>query len=380
MRQVSKAGFLQTSFASYSHVMKPITTFPFSYLPVELVLIILRYYAQPTFDQTAPYSSKSPYSNARALCHFSRAVRRTVLPGLLHTILLGDNDTVRVFVHALHMQKMYAEKANHLRFDYIPHVHKIWIGPHGSRDPPPYRLHRIRASGYTLIERPLAISLLSPVLLAAPSIALDWTSMDLLEGCLEHAWKSRAATHANNEHSPLAPPWNTKTLILSYDSKPPTSGAWWGCLTDTPQGSAFLQSISHLSTTSSTLRSRATSYCMPLWMEVTPWASFKSLQIVSLPYLLAIDPLVKISSLSNSHEIDVHVELLTLPASLLRDHHGCIPKFMKKIKALDQRSFGEEIIQSDGVHLKVLPSGIVLPSDIFWLTHDWRQKVWASML
>ncbi|KAG2133733.1 hypothetical protein DEU56DRAFT_888805 [Suillus clintonianus] len=344
MRQVLKAGFLQTSFASYSHVMKPITTFPFSYLPVELVLIILRYYMQPTFDQTAPYCSNSPYSNARALCHFSRAVRRAVLPQLLHTILLGDNDTVRVFVHALHMQKMYAEKANHLRFDYIPHVHKIWIGPQCQV---PW--------AYTLIERPLSISLLSPVLLAAPSIALDWTSMDLLEGCLEHAWKSRAATHANNEHSP--PPWNTQTLILSHE--PPTSGARWGCLTDTPQGSAFLASISHLSTTTSMLWSSASSYRMPRWMEVTPWASFKSLQIVSLPYLLA------------------YVELLTLPASLLRDHRDCIPSFMKKIKALDH---GEEIIQSDGVHLKALPSGIVLPSDIYWLTLDWQQKVWASML
>ncbi|KAG2137504.1 hypothetical protein DEU56DRAFT_804111 [Suillus clintonianus] len=333
--------------------MKPITTFPFSYLPVELVLIILRYYAQPTFDQTAPHSSKSPYSNARALCHFSRAVRRAVLPELLHTIWLGDDITVTVFVHALHMQQMYAEKANHLRFDYIPHVHKIWIGPHGGRDLSPYRLRRIRA--YTLIERPLAISLLSPVLLAAPSIALHWTSMDLLEGCLEHAWKSCAATHANNEHSP--PPWNTQTLILSHE--PLTSDARWGCLTDTPQGSAFVASISHLSTTTSTLWSRTSSYRMPPWMEVTPWASFKSLQIVSLPYLLAIEPLVDIR-LVNRREINVHVELLTLPASLIRDHRDCIPKLMNKIKkALDQRSFGEEIIGSDGVHLK---------------------KVWASML
>ncbi|KAG2124023.1 hypothetical protein DEU56DRAFT_828595 [Suillus clintonianus] len=351
MRQVLKAGFLQTSFASYSHVMKPITTFPFSYLPVELVLVILRYYVQPTFDQTAPYYSKSPYSNARALCHFSRAVRRAVLPELLHTILLKDDDTVRVFVHALHMQKMYAEKANHLRFDYIPHVHKIWMGPHGGRDLSPACLRHI-AWAYTQIEHPLSISLLSPVLLAAPSIAIDWTSMDLLEGCLEHAWKSRAATHANNEHSP--PPWNTQTLILSESHEPFTSGARWGRLTDTPQGSAFLESISHLSTTTSILRSSASSYRMPPWMEVTPWASFKSLQIVSLPYLIAIEPLVGIGLVNG-----VHVELLTLPASLLRDHHGCIPDFMGKIKVLDQRSFVEEIIRSDGVHLK---------------------KFWASML
>ncbi|KAG2142951.1 hypothetical protein DEU56DRAFT_697327, partial [Suillus clintonianus] len=274
-------------------------TFPFTYLPVELVLIILRYYVEPTFDQTAPYDSKSPYSNARALCHFSRAVRRAVLPELLHTVLLEHYVTVKVFVHALHMQKMYAEKANHLRFDYIPHVHKIWIGS---------QCHNPWA--FNLIERPLSISLLSPVLLAAPSIALDWTSMGLLEGCLEHAWKSRAATHANNEHFPL--PWNTKTLILSRET--PISGARWGCLTDTPQGSAFLGSISHLSTTTSLLWSNTPSYCMVPWMEVTPWASFKNLQIVSLPYLIAIKAGARIK-LRNTHEINVHVDLLTLPAS-----------------------------------------------------------------
>ncbi|KAG2126066.1 hypothetical protein DEU56DRAFT_983045 [Suillus clintonianus] len=354
--------------------MEPITTFPFSDLPVELVLIILRYYVQPTFDQTAPYYSKSPYSNARALCHFSRAVRRAVLPELLHTILLGDCQKVRVFVLALHMQKIYAEKANHLHFDYIPHVHKIWIGPDGGHLIPNYLDDWVYAS-----ELKLAISLLAPVLLAAPKLAIAFTSLDLLSQCLAHAWKSHTDTNVNDEHSP--PPWNTHTLTLSGDSD-----SLWR-LTTTPQGSAFLASISHLTTGSHTLtfddhffeamhNGVSRDYHLPLRIKCIPWESLKTLQTFSVVYP-HISPSFNIRMFVKfrTEGKDFHVGLLTLPASLLKKHCHNPTLTPWKIRAFAETGPGEERIRSKKIRFKVSLS----PIHFWYNSEDW-EKVWACEL
>ncbi|KAG2074378.1 hypothetical protein BDR04DRAFT_1151085 [Suillus decipiens] len=263
--------------------MEPITRFPFTDLPVELAFMILEYAAQPTFDQADLYDARSS-----ALALYFRHVEK--------------------FVHALRMQKAYKEKGSDLYFD-----------------------------------------LLAPILLTASSLALNWTSLDLLVECLEHAWKSRAVAHVVDEYSP--PPWNTQTLMLSCT--PPTTGPRWERLTDTPQGSAVLGLISHLSTNpyvydhKSYTTDSCRDYRLPLWMEITPWASFKSLKTVFLPYP-RINPSVD-SFASILTGINSHVELLTLSASLLRDHYDCIPN---KIKAFPQIHPGEECIQSDGTRLK----------------------------
>jgi hypothetical protein len=172
-----------------------------------------------------------------------------VLPELLHTVFLPKSDNLKMFIRALLMQKQYEEIRNNLRlncgneqtpndlyFDYTPRVHKIWIACFGMEIvpddffPPDYALP---------VARQLAISALNTVLLNMPSFALSGTSLKLFAECLEHAWKSRTDTNANDEHSP--PPWNTRTLtMLDW------TGGMWEVLTDTPQGSAFLSSISYL--------------------------------------------------------------------------------------------------------------------------------------
>ncbi|KAG2142948.1 hypothetical protein DEU56DRAFT_792636 [Suillus clintonianus] len=350
--------------------MEPITQFPFTDLPVELALIILRYSAIPSFDQDNLYDARNPYSFALALCCVSRVVRRAVLPELLHTILLQDARNVRLFVHALRMQKTYAETKNHLHFDYAPHVHKMWIVSQGGNHAPARFLTTPRAYATKPSESGLDVSLLAPILLAAPSLALSWTSMDLLAECLEHAWTSRAATHVNDENSP--PPWNTQTLTLSCT--PPTTGPWWERLTNTPQGSAFLASISHLSTNTSAsdYKSYTSSddHRLPLWMEITPWASFKSLKTVLLPYPRHINPPADQWALIFAG-IDSHVELLTLSAALLRDRRDSIPK---EIEALAEIGPGEECIRSSDIRLKVSRSCIR------WYNRDGWEKVWACML
>ncbi|KIK34920.1 hypothetical protein CY34DRAFT_17381 [Suillus luteus UH-Slu-Lm8-n1] len=161
----------------------------------------------------------------------------------------------------------------------------MWIGPDGGNLTPTNLEHALQPS-----ERPLAISLLTPIILAAPSLALSWTSVSLLIECLEHAWKFRPATPVNEEHS--QPPWNTKTLTLS--SWAPISPTEWSKLTDTPQGAAFLASICHLSSLTYVVCrddesfSLAEEYYLPEWMHTAPLASFKSLQTVILPYPLVL--------------------------------------------------------------------------------------------
>jgi hypothetical protein len=352
--------------------MEPITRFPFSELPVELAFMIFEYAARPTFDQVDLYDARSPYSSALALCRVSKVVRRVVLPELLHTILLPDSRHLVKFVHALRMQKAYKEKGSDLHFEYTRRVRKMWIVSHGGNlTKPAHSPHPSRAYALSSSESPLDISLMTPILLSAPSLAISWTSLDLLVECLEHAWKSRAATHVDNEHSLL--PWSTQTLTLSCT--PPTVGTQWECLTDTPQGSAFLGSISHLSTNpyACDCKSHKTNlceeYCLPQWLKIAPWASFKSLQTVFLPYpriKLAIDQFALIFT-----GIDSHVELLTLSASLLRDYSDCIPK---EVKGFAETCPGKEPVRSDDIRLKVSDSSIR------WYTRDGWEKVWACML
>ncbi|KAG2363231.1 hypothetical protein BDR07DRAFT_1375955 [Suillus spraguei] len=332
--------------------MESITRFPYTDLPVELAFMILEYTARPTFDQADLYDARSSYSSALALCHVSKIVRRVVLPELLHTILLPDFRHVEKFVHALRMQKTYKEKGSDLYFEYAPRVHKMWIVSHGGNLTPAQVCHTPRAYALKPSESLLDISLLAPILLTASSLALSWTSLDLVIECLEHAWKSHAVV---DENSP--PPWNTQTLMLSCT--PPTTGPRWERLTDTPQGSTFLGLISHLSTNpyvcdyKSYVADSCRDYRLPSWMEITPWASFKSLKTVFLPYPRinpSADPFASIFTGINSH-----VELLMLSASLLRDHYDCIPK---GIKAFAEIRPGEECIRSDGIRLKVSESRI----------------------
>ncbi|KAG1725067.1 uncharacterized protein EDB91DRAFT_1254926 [Suillus paluster] len=278
--------------------MGPLSTgLPCVELPTELVLLILSYAAKPTFSQADNYDAKNPYASAATLCLVSRIVRRTVLPELLHT----HSSTL------FSMQKAYAQQKHHLHFEYAPHIRRIWIGE--ILHLPPQPLWPLSSMLYP--PPALDFSLLSPVVLAAESLALDFLSVKyLLAGCLEHAWHSQVVDHER----PL--PWNTKTMTVS--------GAYpWFSLEITPQGRAFLASISHLVSLSHLqnethlhLIDRFTGsrdYRLPMWLRRTRWYSFENLQTVSLalPYIeVPVDPCIFSGT-------EVQVELLTFPVSLI---------------------------------------------------------------
>ncbi|KAG1760189.1 hypothetical protein EDD22DRAFT_825715 [Suillus occidentalis] len=345
------------------------TTFRFGDLPIELAFLVFKYAAQPTFDQAEKYERKNPYSSVLKLCLVSKSVRRAVLPELLHTILLPESRNVKLFVQALFMQEEYKKANSDLQYQYAPRVRKMWIGSDGSgylNIRPANLEHALQPS-----ERPLAISLLAPIILAAPSLALSWTSVHvkLLIECLEHAWKFRPATPVDEERP--RPPWNTKRLTLSCGA--PISPTEWNKFTDTPQGVAFLASICQLSSLTYLDRDYeslplAKEYCLPEWMHTAPLASFKSLHTVILPYPRIITP-VSPSGL-NYRGVDMHMEVLTLPATLLRAQTG-IPK---AIEGFVDVLPGQKGTRSDDTCLWV--SGF----KVRWYPRVGWERFWACVL
>ncbi|KAG1723020.1 uncharacterized protein EDB91DRAFT_185665 [Suillus paluster] len=289
--------------------MEPVTRLTSVELPTELVLMILKYAATPTFSQAEKYDAKNPYASALALCRVSRDVRRAVLPELLHTVLLPENRHLTAFLHALRMQKEYAQQGHHLHFEYAPHVHRIWI-------------ENIQKQALQA-HWPNSVSLMAPVLLGAESFATDLSSLFLLSGCLEHAWNSRK--NIALECSQL--PWRTRTLTFSHvtfltPQRP---------LGFTPQGRAFLASISHVVSLSHPQAAHMHllhrnvgllgpgEHILPPWMMQTSWNSFTALATISL----AVPHIELPVGASTFGAANMPVQLLTFPSSAFprsRDH------------------------------------------------------------
>lgn len=289
----------------------------FSELPTDIAILVFTHAAQPTFAQPATFATNNPYSLALSLSCVCKIARRCVLPEILHTVLLAESRHVTAFVQALRMQKTYAEQQQHdLSLDYASRVHRMWIGEFGG-------LLRI-PNAPSIRSEPgseLDVSLLAPVLLATPSLSLDFASLDVLLGCLEHAWNSDIDLNVNVDRRSSLLPWSTKKLTLSGCP----SRQWWPFI-GTVHGYTFLASIQHLTLLSCTpseksmhfqgrcisvIKSRDSEpYMMPFWMARAP---FKKLKTFSLAMPHIESPVAE----SASSAKETWVKLVTLPASLL---------------------------------------------------------------
>ncbi|KAF9235269.1 hypothetical protein BU15DRAFT_17332, partial [Melanogaster broomeanus] len=266
-------------------------TFPFSHLSIELALNIIELAAIPDFYSTSP---ANPYACALALSRVSKAVRRATLPVMLHTVLLPRRRRVVKFVAALRIQSGFALANRPLFVDYATSIHRIMIGP--CPDPPPsapMASRFFRASSRESID----FSLLAPVLLSAPSLALDFQSALLLCDCLNWAWQHHGpgsgedgvgmGASLQRSRSPLA--HRPRFTLLG-------SAARWRPFTSTPEGSAFLASLSHLLILPKymetqdlqqiektvTVRSRIIPRSVNSNSGI-PWASLRSLQRLTVP-------------------------------------------------------------------------------------------------
>ncbi|KAG1808643.1 uncharacterized protein BJ212DRAFT_641872 [Suillus subaureus] len=296
----------------------------FSDLPTELALLIFKYAARPNFAQPDTHTPKNPYSSALSLSYVSKVVRRTVLPELLYTVSLPEARHVAAFILALRTQKKYVDRD--LSLDYASCVHRMWIGECRGplRDSNAPFITNFTPSAAEPDSEP-DVSLLAPVILAVPSLAIEFVSLDILLGCLKYVCNSDVDLNVDHINSPL--PWSTKSLTLSGS----ISFRWWSFM-GTIHGYTFLTSIQHLTLLSSDTcyethqhfagdcandiePQDSEPYTVPFWMARAP---FKKLQTFSR--LIPHREQVVAECVPASSAKAIWVELITFPASLLPDH------------------------------------------------------------
>ncbi|KAG1734487.1 hypothetical protein EDB19DRAFT_1727228 [Suillus lakei] len=297
--------------------MEPPTpiTFRFRDLPTELALLVFTFAAEPDFAQPDTYATKNPYSAALSVSRVSKLVRRVVLPRMLHTVLLPEPRQVTAFVQALRMQKIYIEQQQHdLSVDYTSRVHRMWIGMFRG---PLQDANTVTPSA----AKPGSdsdVSLLAPVILAAPSLAVDFLSLDVLLACLKHA--SNCDVDLNVEPRNSVRPWSTKSLTLSGGLS-----LQWSPFMKTVHGNNFLASISHLTFLSSSSHDKSRHFqgscvsnigsqdsepMLPLWMAGAP---FKRLQTFSriIPHIDSELPVAERTAAAGAQETQVKLEIQT---------------------------------------------------------------------
>ncbi|KAG1784636.1 uncharacterized protein HD556DRAFT_208217 [Suillus plorans] len=357
---------------------------PFSNLPIEILLIIFQDAAEPTFSQREKYNNKNPYSTALSLCLVSRLVRRTILPHFLHTILLRRRHSVKKFANALLMQKAYAEKQSDLFFDYTSAVQRMWIC-----DAFDYSLNAQAQSYYwdswmgVLAESQLKeielkrnMSVLLPVILAAPTLVVDRRHLKLvleLEGA-ENA-RSSHADHNISGQSTLSV--KTKSLTIIRQSISYVLNVY----RNISKGSVFFASIQHLTyltdlaEDSCVFRGISSGVDSPknplsLWMRDLPWAHMKSLETFSVVYPHLPPPYDFQSYVTRG--LDLHVERLTVSAALYKQDPESFPWVTPPFPVTDP---GTKRIESDGLSFEVTRDKTHLTQAFC----SW-DKAWASGL
>ncbi|KAG1818144.1 uncharacterized protein BJ212DRAFT_126215 [Suillus subaureus] len=363
-RRVFKVWLLPTSLASYSPVMEPAISFRFSDLPLEIALLILKYAARPTFSQREKYADKNPYATALSLCLVSRLVRRTILPEFLHTISLHRCDSMRMFATTLLIQEVYAIEKSDLFFDYTSAVQRMWISHNDLVE------QRCRDS-----ESKLYLNLLVPVLLAAPALAIDWYNLKLVVQIVEDVRTSCADLDADRRHA-LFPGKTQSLTIMGHCIN-------WDIFKHVRKGSVFLASIPHLTylanigTEGDIFRDFSMGLVSPehplrAWMRDIPWACMKSLETFSVVYPHLDAPYDILTYIDDTVGLDLHVERLTVSASLFRQDPASFPWVTPPFPVTRP---GEKSTPSNGVSFEVTQDRAN-----FWQFFYMWDKVWACGL
>ncbi|KAG1762383.1 hypothetical protein EDD22DRAFT_953120 [Suillus occidentalis] len=345
--------------------MRSSICYPFSVLPVEIALMIFKYAAKPMFSQKEDYNDKNPYANTLSLCLVSRLVRLTVLPELLHTVLLPTRRNLEAFASALELQKKYTEDKSHLAFDYTRAVQRLWLAEPGTNP--------ILDDG--LKQR---ITTLLPVLLTVPTLAVQPGYLSLIDESLE-GWQS-LRTDPNVDHGPS--PVLGKTLIVTVKTYWFSSQTFRYIRQKRVKKSGFLASISHLtylielSLDSDTFRTISEGIKSPdrplgFWMGDIPWNCMNSLKTFSVVYPHLGLP-HNVVSFFSPEGVDLHVQRLTVSAPVDLQN----PTFFPSVTAPFAMTLpGEESAPTKGLSFKVThDQGHFQMYDFTW------EKVWACGL
>ncbi|KAG2049263.1 hypothetical protein BDR06DRAFT_1012360 [Suillus hirtellus] len=250
-------------------------------LPMELLIPILKDAAQLTFSPRAKHVDENFYSTAVSLCRVSRLFRRIILPEMLHTVFLRHG--VKKFANALLMQKAYAEKESDLFFDYTSAIQRMWISDYWA----------------SLSEGPSSLkpnmSILHPVILAVPVLAIDCDHLELLIKSVEDAWTSHADLNIDHKYRPF--PGKTQNLMIMSPG-----GIWIPFRSGSKsKTSIFLASIPRL-TYLPNLEAYSDSFrdisrglkspesLLDSWMNNIPWKHMTSLQTFQWSIRISLPP------------------------------------------------------------------------------------------
>ncbi|KAG1774582.1 hypothetical protein EV702DRAFT_1123055 [Suillus placidus] len=346
--------------------MEPAICFGFSDLPLEIALLILKYAAQPTLSQRENYTDKNPYSSALSLCLVSRLMRRTVLPELLHTISLRRFRSMQSFAKAQLIQKMYAAKNSDLFSDYTTIVQRMWLGNYSNTSMAP----RLRQS-----EHKRVMSMLVPMLLAAPALAIDCDHSKLVIQSMEDAWTSRTDPNVGHGHSSF--PGKTQSLtIMGHNTESEI-------FKNTRKGSVFLASIPHL-TYLVHVAVEGVEFCnisrgliypaypLRMWMHDIPWACMKSLKTFSVVYPHMDTSYDDYARTNNRTGLGLHVERLTVSNFLFKQDSGSFP--WVPTPPFPVTGPGEKSMRLDGVLVEVTSDRANFGPCYLW------DKAWACGL
>ncbi|KAG2033198.1 hypothetical protein BDR03DRAFT_968227 [Suillus americanus] len=271
-----------------------------------------------------------------------------------------------MFANSLRIQKAYAVEKSDLFFDYTSVIQRMWIGSF---------------TGCRLPDSELKqdLSVLVPVLLASPALAVDCSSLRLVVQSVENAWKSRAGSTV--DHGPSSFPGKTQSLTITVRGHDAQAQIFRSI--DTRKGTVFLSSIPHLTylvdlepdsrifcEISGGLKSPR--FAMRWWMDDIPWARMKSLETFSVVYPHLAEAPDIYSYMYSTRGVDMHVERLTVSAPLFKQDPEYFPWV---IAPFPKTHPGEKSIRSKGISFKVTHA-----QGHFWRTGYKWDKVWVCGL
>ncbi|KAG2109369.1 uncharacterized protein F5147DRAFT_156105 [Suillus discolor] len=333
-----KGRLLLTSLASYSSVMEPPIRSHSGNLPMELLIPILEDAAQLTFFPGEKHVDKNFYSTAVSLCRVSRLFRRIILPKMLHTVFLRGHG-VKKFANALLMQKAYAEKESDLYLDYTSAIKRMWISHHWP--------------SLSVSELKLSLSILHPVILAVPVLAIDSEHLKLLVQIVEDAWTTHEDLNIDHEYHPF--PGKTQNLTIM------SSNGSWSPFNYDQKPSIFLASIPRLTclpaleVSSDLFRDisrglRSTGSSLQYWMDKIAWAQMTNLQTFSVVYPHLGPQFSMRSYIDPSRGLDLHVERLNVSAPLYKQDPQSFPWGTPPFSMTNP---GEKNIRTNGLSFEV---------------------------
>lgn len=215
--------------------------FSLSRLPLELVLEILRLAACPEADH---HHQQQIYKTASSLALVSHAVRRIVMPHLLHTVILSTEAHVNLFIRTVQQQKQFANIGSPLSLRYSHYIRRLWSTQ--CWQPPVHRT--THCTNYHILY---------PIFAGAESMGFNFNSLHLLYEVL------------GGVHSDSLLHWRCKRVTFAGTSP------MWNPIKSTRAGLSFLRQLTHLTVWISNddtdeSASDASPYLIPDWVQKVP--------------------------------------------------------------------------------------------------------------